>query len=39
MLYVDDFDPALEFNRDTVGLDVADIDPGDGYQPWSTSHS
>jgi len=33
MLYVDDFDTALEFNRDAVGLDVADIDPGAGYQP------
>ena len=33
MLYVDDFDTALEFYRDTVGLDVADIDPGAGYQP------
>ena len=33
MLYVDDFDTALELYRDTVGLDVADIDPGAGYQP------
>lgn len=33
MLYVDDFDTALEFYRDTVGLDVVDIDPGTGYQP------
>lgn len=33
MLYVDDFDTALEFYRDTVGLDVVDTDPGAGYQP------
>ena len=33
MLYVDDFDTALELYRDTVGLDVADMDPRAGYQP------
>ncbi|MDE0138102.1 MAG: VOC family protein [bacterium] len=33
MLYVDDSDTALELYRNTVGLDVADIDPGAGYQP------
>lgn len=33
MLYLDDFYTALEFHRDTVGLEVADIDPGAGYQP------
>ena len=32
LLYVDQFEAAVEFYRDVIGLKVADIDPGPGYE-------
>ena len=33
LVYVDDFEAAVAFYRDVVGLKAADIDPGAGYKP------
>ncbi len=32
LLYADDFDGAVAFYRDAIGLEVADVDPGAGYE-------
>ena len=33
LLFVDDFEAAVSFYRDAIGLTVAEMDPGAGYRP------